>query len=205
MTFTEHTLGVKIQNNFVTLESCNTFGDLRIYDFIYTDFVSSNWNGNICYGSKITNISTGKDFYVINGWKLINLSFPGDWFGNYTRIELEDKFGERTTIGAPVGKAIYADSFKHLIREGLLEAVRFTKENPCVEYKEIIDGLNPIHGSLNIEEFHKLVESVDSYIAKYLNLKDKLVNEEFDNVKDKLRVAVSENVSKLFGLSIKIE
>ena len=58
---------------------------------------------------------------------------------------------------------------------------------------------------MNIEQFHKLVESVDTYITKYRELRSKLTNEELSSVDDKLKVAVSENISKLFGLSIKIE
>lgn len=52
MDFTEHTLGINILDNFVAIETCNLFGDLNKYDFIYTDFVSGNRNGNIGYGSK---------------------------------------------------------------------------------------------------------------------------------------------------------
>lgn len=205
MDFTEHTLGVKIQNNFVAIETCNPFGDLSKYDFIYTDFVSSNWNGNTCYGSKIKNLTNGQNYYLINGWKLLNLSFPGDWFGNNTRLELEDRFGKKITLYTSVDKAIYPNSFKHLIREGLLEAEKFTKENPCVDFKEIFDGLKPVHGSMGIDDFHKLVEAVDTYIMKYHELRDKLTNEELSEVGDKLKKTVSENISKLFGLSIRIE
>ncbi|MBD5353634.1 MAG: hypothetical protein HDR85_01815 [Bacteroides sp.] len=205
MGFTEHILGVKILDNFIAIEICDTFGDLNKYDFIYTDYLSSNYNGNTSYSSKIRDIKNGQDYYIINGWKLLSINFPGNWFGNFTYVHLEDRFGRGTSVQAPVNQAIYPDSFKHLIREGLLEALRFTKDTPCVEYEEIIQGLKPVSGSMNIEQFHKLVESVDTYITKYRELRSKLTNEELSSVDDKLKVAVSENISKLFGLSIKIE
>lgn len=205
MSFSEHTLGIKIQNKFVAIESCNPFGELSKYDFVYTDFVSSDRNHNTCYGSKITNIISGDNFFILNGWKLLSLSFPGDWFGNWTHLDLEDRFGKKIKHYVPVDKAVYADSYKHLIREGLLEAVRFTEDTPCVDYFEMLEGFKPIKGRLSIEEFHKLVESIDAYITKYFDLKKKLNNEDISFDADKLKSSVSDNISKLFGLSVNVD
>ena len=205
MDFKEHTLGIKLQNNFVAIEECNDFGDLSKYDFIYTDFVSRDWNGNTSYGSKIRNIQNGQEYYIINGWKLLCFSFPGNWSGNFTHIELEDRYGEKTEFRTSLNQASYFLNFKHLIREGLLEAMKFTDENPCVGFNEIINGFKSVFEYLNVNNFQEKVQSLEPYITKYRELSDKLITEEISALDDKLKTIISAKISEILDLPIHID
>jgi len=203
MDFQEHTLGVKILDNYVAIERADPFGDLSKYDFLYTDFLSSNWNGNYCYGSNIEVLNNQGAFFI-NGWKLIGLSFPGDWFGNNAYCKLEDKFGK--TISVQGGsKAVYANSYMHMVRDVLTKAVEFTRTTPNVEFKEILDGIEPKRGKITLDEFHKLIEDVDNYIAKYKRMKENFTEEESASLENRLKKAVTSNISKLFSLEIEID
>lgn len=203
MNFQEHTLGVKIIGSYVAIEKANPFEDMSKYDFIYTDFLSSDWNGNYCYGSNIR-VLNNQDYILINGWKLISLSFPGDWFGNTAHCELEDRFGNTIVIDG-VGKAVYDSSYMHMVREALTKAFEFTKSTPCVEYKEILDGIELKREKLTIDDFHKLIEDVDNYISKYKKLKESFSEEEAATYASTIKEAVSKNISKLFSLDICID
>lgn len=202
MDFRENLLGVKIIDNYVAIEKANPFGDISKYDFLYSDFLSSDWNGNYCFGSNIR-VLNGKDAFYINGWKLIELKFPGDWHGNWAYGTVEDKYGKTYTVQG-TSRAIYPNSYMHMLRDVLTNILDFTRKTPCVSYKEIMDGIKAPSGKISLEEFHKLVEDLDQYIIRYKNLKDDFA-EDSEEIILPLKRAAKENITKFFGIEIDID
>ena len=76
--------GVKRIQNFFAVEEANVFGDLTKYDFLLKDSCIYSYNGNHTYQAVIMAEACKEP--IFNGWRIENLVFPGNWYGNWLLI-----------------------------------------------------------------------------------------------------------------------
>lgn len=202
----ENVLGIKITTNcFIAIEPVDQFGDLTKYDFIYTDYMVVDKNLNTDYFSKLSPLNPNQKYIEINGWKLLSIAFPGNWGGQWYNCTLEDRFGKTIEIKGGYG-GNYHLNYMYMIRESLDNVVKFTKENPCVEYHDIVvNGILKPSSTLSVDEFHHFITSVDEYILKYQETIKKLTEEEKELYSEKLKQAITKNLKNCLNLDIIIE
>lgn len=138
--FKSQTFGVKIQKTEVVVDSiASDFSEESSnYDFIISDMFISSRNGNDRYGTTIKWVTPQEDI-LFYGWKLISLSFPGNWYGQVGQWTMEDLFGERIVMST-TRQMGYSDNnnARRMIKESIEGAIRFAEEYHSVAYYEMI-------------------------------------------------------------------
>ena len=174
--FTPKIYGVKRINNFFFFFSTSPFGDMTKYDFVLKDCLSGSQNGNDGYRVDVMTEVCG-DVYL-NGWKLEYLGFPGNWYGQWSYYNIIDKFGcaYRNKESATI-QMWYNRQPEVMIRETLLELLRFTEQNHSTKYRNIIEGFYVPTYEVTIEKFIELSDTISRYIKDYQDVVE-LLNEE---------------------------
>ena len=164
--FTPKIYGVKRINNFFAVEATSPFGDMTKYDFVLKDCLSGSQNGNDGYRVDVMTEVCG-DVYL-NGWKLEYLGFPGNWYGQWSYYNIIDKFGcaYRNKESATI-QMWYNRQPEVMIRETLLELLRFTEQNHSTKYRNIIEGFYVPTYEVTIEKFIELSDTISQYIKDY--------------------------------------
>lgn len=188
MDFESHTLGVKIEEGNISVELIESLKELSKYQFILSDKISHSYNGNTTYGIDIKQLTTQKciEFF---GWKLISLSFPGNWYGEVGLCVLEDLYGKQKRISSTI-RAKYHIHYKSMIEESIETVRKFAEKNYSVDYSEIIEKeslldirkredffgvpiivsyvadvlLLPVGNKISLKGFTKLISSTKQYI-----------------------------------------
>lgn len=205
MAFKGNVLGIKIQNYFIAMEPVDQFGDLSKYDFIYSDYISENYNGNVSYASRLNSQKTNQNFIEINGWKLLSITFPGNWYGQWGICAIEDRFGKSTTVSV-ANQSDYKTNYMYMIRVSLERILQFTAENPCVDYLEVVNQcIQKPTSKIKIEDLRNLVSSIEDYISKYQELIKKFTEEEKSLYSETLKNAVSKNIKNCLDLDIDVD
>lgn len=191
MDFESHTFGVKIVDDTITINLIDSLADLVKYQFVLSDKITYSYNGNTSYGINIQQLTT-KEHIEFFGWKLIHLSFEGNWYGQVGIWELEDLYGKRIKIPASTQAWYYKDA-ESMIKESIEKAKEFAKKNYSVDYNEIIEKkslliteqattyfgvpaktfngkdlfLLPIDNKISLKGFIKLISSTKQYLDDY--------------------------------------
>ena len=132
--------GVKRIQNFFAVEEANVFGDLAKYDFLLKDSCIYSYNGNHTYQAVVMTEACNEP--IFNGWKIENLVFPGNWYGNWSAYNLIDRNGEKYA-SKQFGKQQWYDKQPEImLRETLLEVLKYTEKHYSVKNDEIIKGFD---------------------------------------------------------------
>lgn len=203
--FTPKIYGVKRINNFFAVEATSPFGDMTKYDFVLKDCLSGSQNGNDGYRVDVMTEVCG-DVYL-NGWKLEYLGFPGNWYGQWSYYNIIDKFGCAYRNKESATKQMwYNRQPEVMIRETLLELLRFTEQNHSTKYRNIIEGFYVPTYEVTIEKFIELSDTISQYIKDYQDVVE-LLNEEnaSSEMFEHLKEGFDNQIKKCFPFKIKIE
>lgn len=203
--FTPKIYGVKRINNFYAVEATSPFGDMTKYDFVLKDCLSGSQNGNDGYRVDVMTEVCG-DVYL-NGWKLEYLGFPGNWYGQWSYYNIIDKFGCAYRNKESATKQMwYNRQPEVMIRETLLELLRFTEQNHSTKYRNIIEGFYVPTYEVTIEKFIELSDTISQYIKDYQDVVE-LLNEEnaSSEMFEHLKEGFDNQIKKCFPFKIKIE
>lgn len=151
--------------------------------FMIYNELSRDYNANVSYSMDIRPL-TDQQYLEFNGWKLIEIKFPGDWFGQTGVITLEDTFGERQDF--PVTRhARYKDNRANMLKMALDGAKRTAEENFSVEYWKFLNknsrawsSYHYQYGKCDIDKLKQLTLCTQEYIEEYMSLKSKIVGSE---------------------------
>ena len=175
------------------------------YDFVLKDCLSGSQNGNDGYRVDVMTEVCG-DVYL-NGWKLEYLGFPGNWYGQWSYYNIIDKFGcaYRNKESATI-QMWYNRQPEVMIRETLLELLRFTEQNHSTKYRNIIEGFYVPTYEVTIEKFIELSDTISRYIKDYQDVVE-LLNEEnaSSEMFEHLKEGFDNQIKKCFPFKIKIE
>lgn len=191
MDFESHTFGVKIINGNITVELIESLGEVPKYQFMLSDKIINSYNGNTTYGIDIQQLTTQNhiEFY---GWKLISLSFPGNWYGQCGLCQMEDLYGKQKSF-LTTNQEWYHIKYKSMIEESIVRAKEFAEKNYSVDYNEIIEtkslfkistktsmfgmpaisvnasklSLLPTGNKISMQGFTELISSTKQYIEDY--------------------------------------
>lgn len=149
--------------------------------FMIYNELSRDYNANVSYSMDIRPL-TGQQYLEFNGWKLIEIKFPGDWFGQTGVVTLEDTFGERQDF--PVTRhARYKDNRANMLKMALDGAKRTAEENFSVEYWKFLNKSSKAwssyhYGKYDIDKLKQLTLCTQEYIEEYMSLKSKITDSE---------------------------
>ena len=120
--------GIKRMEGFFAVEEANLFGDLSKYDFIMKDKLTYSYNGNHNYCVEIMKEACEEP--IFNGWKIENLYFYGNWYGQAPAFNLIKDNGEEYHSDQFTNERIWYDKQPEvMIRETLLKVLKFTEQN----------------------------------------------------------------------------
>lgn len=157
--------GVKRIHNFFAVEEANAYGDLTKYDFILKDSCIYSYNGNHTYQAVVMTEACNEP--VFNGWKIENLVFPGNWYGNWSAFNLIDRFGEKFA-SKQFGKQQWYDKQPEvMLREALLEVLKFTEAHNSVKSDEVIKEFDVPTGAISLNQYHDFNERIRLYIEDF--------------------------------------
>lgn len=203
--FTPKIYGVKRINDFFAVEATSPFGDMSKYDFILKDCLSGSQNGNDCYRAEVMTEVCG-DVYL-NGWKIDYLAFPGNWYGQWSFFFLIDKFGCAYSNKESATKQMwYNRQPEVMIRETLLQLLKFTEQNHSTKYRNVIDGFYVPTYEVTLEKYLELSDTINQYIKDYQDVV-KLLKEESapTDMIERLKEGFDAQIKKCFPFRIKIE
>ena len=142
-----HVLGVKIKGNIVAMEQCKQCdlfdADLSKYDMILRDEMTESRNNNNSYRCDINMVDSSKVFFEINGWKLKDISFSGNWAGQTGFCNVVDRYGKEYKIDG-CSQQWYSHCFISMLTQCLNNFISFAKENFCVDYIELSEKMSEI-------------------------------------------------------------
>ncbi|WP_299095146.1 hypothetical protein [uncultured Bacteroides sp.] len=136
MDFESHSFGVNVTETEISVELIKSLGELPKYQFVLSDKICSSYNANITYGIDILKLTT-QEHIEFFGWKLISLSFPGNWYGQWGVCELEDLHGIRNKFTLTKQGCYYNQHLK-MIRESIANTKEFAENNYSVDYNKLI-------------------------------------------------------------------
>lgn len=173
MNFESHTFGVKIAETNISLELIESLDELSKYQFMLSDKISYSYNGNTTYKIDIQQLTT-KEHIEFFGWKLISLSFPGNWYGQWGVWELEDLNGKRKSVHT-TKQAWYFKNSKIMIKESIEKAKEFAESNYSVDYHDFLSNISskanlpflPESNKISLDKFAHLISSSKQYIDDY--------------------------------------
>ena len=203
--FTPKLYGVKRINNFFAVETTNPFGEMSKYDFILKDYLSGSQNGNDGYRADVMTEVCGDVYF--NGWKLEYLSFPGNWYGQWSYYNIIDKFGCTYRNKESATKQMwYNRQPEVMIRETLLELLKFTEQNHSTKYRNIIDGFYVPTYEVTTEKYYELSDTISQYIKDYQDVVNMLKEEDASSdMFERLKEGFDTQIKKCFPFRIKIE
>ena len=193
--------GVKRIQNFFAVEEANVFGDLTKYDFILKDSCIYSYNGNHTYQAVVMTEACNDP--VFNGWKIENLVFPGNWYGNWSAFNLIDRFGEKYA-SKQFGKQQWYDKQPEvMLRETLLEVLKFTEQNHSVKFNEILAGFDVPTGAISFEKYQDFQKNVAHYINCYQEVMTILQKEQSSaEIMEQFRIQFNAQIKRCFPFSI---
>ena len=119
--------GIKRIGGFFAVEEANLFGDLSKYDFIMKDRLTYSYNGNHNYCVEV--MKEACDEPLFNGWKIENLYFYGNWYGQAPAFNLINENGEEYHSDQFSQERNWYDKQPEvMIRETLLKVLNFTEQ-----------------------------------------------------------------------------
>lgn len=195
--------GVKRIQNFFAVEEANVFGDLAKYDFLLKDSCIYSYNGNHTYQAVVMTEACKEP--IFNGWKIENLVFPGNWYGNWSVYHLIDRNGEKYA-SEQFGKQQWYDKQPEImLRETLLEILKFTETHYSVSNNEIIKGFDIPTGTISLKQYQNFNERVALYIENYQKALTSLQeNGAADDTVKQLKQQFDMQISKCYPFNIDV-
>ena len=139
-----------------------------------------------------------------NGWKLIELKFPGCWFGQTGYSVLEDPYGVRGKFEV-TRQASYKDNKMNMLKMALNRTQEFVDENFSIEYYDFIKKYCSILSLSNIERVKDLLQTTQKYIEEYSNLKSRILestNEKKDSYLKNIEESFIKNLTDFYSFDI---
>ena len=181
--------------------------DVQDSNFIICNELSSNYNGNVSYTMDIKPLTEQK-YMDFNGWKLIELKFPGCWFGQTGYCTIEDPYGKRTDF-AVTRQASYKDNRINMLKMALNRTQEIVDENFSIDYFDFINKYRSILSLSNIDRVKNLLLTTQKYIEEYCMLKSRILesnNEKRYYYYQKIEESFMKNLKELYSFEIdKIE
>lgn len=147
--------------------------DVQDSKFIICNELSSNYNGNVSYTMDIKPLTEQK-YMDFNGWKLINLRFPGCWFGQTGYCTLEDPYGKRGDF-AVTRQASYKDNRNNMLKMALNRTQEIVDENFSLDYFDFINKYRSVSSLSNIGRVKDLLLTTQKYIEEYSILRSRIL------------------------------
>lgn len=195
--------GVKRIQNFFAVEEANVFGDLTKYDFLLKDSCIYSYNGNHTYQAVI--MTEACEEPIFNGWKIENLVFPGNWYGNWSAFNLIDRFGEKYASKQFGKQQWYDKQTEVMLRETLLEVLKFTETHYSVKNDEVIKGFDVPTGTISLQQYHDFNDKVSQYIEDYQKALTSLQSSGADEEKiTQLKQLFDAQIRKCYPFSIEV-
>ena len=185
------------------LKEITSPNDVQDSKFIICNELSSNYNGNVSYSMDIKPLTEEK-YMKFNGWKLIELKFPGCWFGQTGYSVLEDPYGVRGKFEV-TRQASYKDNKMNMLKMALNRTQEFVDENFSIEYYDFIKKYRSVLGLSNIERFKDLLQTTQKYIEEYSNLKSIILestNEKKDSYLKNIEESFIKNLTDFYSFDI---
>ncbi|WP_298072873.1 hypothetical protein [uncultured Bacteroides sp.] len=177
MEFKPHFFGVQIIENNISVDLIapeELLKELPKYQFLLSDKIINDYNGNISYGINIQQL-TSKEYIEFFGWKLISLKFLGNWYGQTGYWDLEDLNGIRKSISTTKHNWYHQNS-KDMILESIISAKSFAQSNYSVAYTNFLDSVEKHSPSpstnekISLEKFISLISDTKKFIEDYQNV-----------------------------------
>lgn len=196
--------GVKRIQNFFAVEEANVFGDLTKYDFLLKDSCIYSYNGNHTYQAVIMAEACKEP--IFNGWRIENLVFPGNWYGNWSTYNLIDRNGEKYA-SKQFGKQQWYDKQPEImLRETLLEVLKFTETHYSVKNNKVIKGFDVPTGTISLKQYLDFNNKVSLYIEDCQKALTSLKESDADDKTIKqLRQQFETQIRKCFPFNIDIQ
>ena len=195
--------GVKRINGLFAVEVTDVSRDLSKYDFLLKDRCIKSYNGNHTYQAVIMTEACKEP--VFNGWKIDNLVFPGNYFGNWSVFYLIDRNGEKYT-SKPFGRPQWYDKVPEaILRDTLLEVLKFTETHYSVKNDEVLKGFDIPTGTISLKQYQDFNNKVSLYIEDYQKELTSLQNSDADNEKIKqLKQQFDTQIRKCYPFGIEV-
>lgn len=197
--------GVKIRDGFVAVEETNLLEDVSKYDFMLKDCLVESYNGNDRYRVEVMT-EIGNEA-IINGWHFKEIDLPGNWFGQNSYFCIVDKMGETYKSPKPVLQNMWYDKQPVvIIRETLLEVLKFTENTPSAKYAIILDGFDIPEECEGIDRLYQFTCKVEQYIRAYQEVMSMSDKDDDSDMMEQLKEAFNAQISKCFPfITINIE
>lgn len=185
------------------LKEITSPNDVQDSKFIICNELSSNYNGNVSYSMDIKPLTEEK-YMNFNGWKLIELKFPGCWFGQTGYSVLEDPYGVRGKFEV-TRQASYKDNKMNMLKMALNRTQEFVDENFSIEYYDFIKKYRSVLSLSNIERVKDLLQTTQKYIEEYSNLKSRILestNEKKDSYLKNIEESFIKNLTDFYSFDI---
>lgn len=185
------------------LKEITSLNDVQDSKFIICNELSSNYNGNVSYSMDIKPLTEEK-YMNFNGWKLIELKFPGCWFGQTGYSVLEDPYGVRGKFEV-TRQASYKDNKMNMLKMALNRTQEFVDENFSIEYYDFIKKYRSVLSLSNIERVKDLLQTTQKYIEEYSNLKSRILestNEKKDSYLKNIEESFIKNLTDFYSFDI---
>lgn len=212
MDFESHTFGVKIAETNISLELIESLDELSKYQFMLSDKISYSYNANTTYKIDIQQLTT-QEYIEFFGWKLISLSFPGNWYGQWGVWELEDLNGKRKSVHT-TKQAWYCKNSKIMIKESIEKAKEFAENNYSVDYHNFLSDTSlkanlpflPESNKISLDTFACLISLTKQYIEDYKKVISSLSDKKDERcllLTDKLKKHFSDILKEYYPFEIK--
>ena len=194
--------GIRIISSNISIEPIHHSTNLSKFHFLISKDKSRNYNGNETTYMNIIPLAD-KEFIEFSNWKLIQIWFPGNWYGQWGACEMEDVYGERTSIALGTGQYWFKENSKLLLEKSLNSIDAFAKENPFVLYYDFFEynndpyfpwlkdwsfnspskrmpilidelGNKPSDGKITLKGLDILTKWTNDYIKRYYDILEKL-------------------------------
>ena len=97
-------------------------------------------------------------------WKIENLVFPGNWYGNWSAFNLIDRFGEKYASKQFGKQQWYDKQTEAMLRETLLEVLKFTETHYSVNNNKVIKEFDVPTGTISLKQYLDFNNKVSLYI-----------------------------------------
>ena len=196
--------GVKIKEGFVAVEETNLFEDVFKYDFVLKDCLVESYNGNNRYRVEVMN-EIGREA-IITGWQFKEIDLPGNWFGQNSYFSIMDKMGETYKSPKPVLQHMWYDKQPVvIIRETLLEVLKFTEKTPWAKYAHILDGFDIPEECNGIDNLYQFTCKIEQYIREYQEVISMMDKDHYNDMMEQLKEEFNTQISKCFPITINLE
>lgn len=201
LSFTPQYYGIKIEKNSIQVDLLPLLENHEYYDFLTTDKIVSEYNGNTSYALTIIPGKSKENELQQYGWKLKKLYFPGNWYGQVGQAVIKDSFEDELIIPT-TSQMWYNKHAQEMIRQSIDTFLSFANQNFSVKYHQFIEnnrfiklteectffgwkGINvsgkkitDIYKPENrYKVFKEIIENTNAYLNDYEKLKELLLKE----------------------------